>query len=153
ARSLTITGLFLAAFATTALILGHSAEKPLEITAERLTKIVATRAPEVEKEAAKTRAAEKKKHEEEAESRRMKGKAGKIGRADATAKDTVIPKGDKDLLRDKVAHKGILGVIGNQRPAGSGLSKLFAANTGEIDQALNGLAGAKLAVGHGSGGL
>jgi hypothetical protein len=84
--------------------------------------------------------------------KRAKEKAGKLGRADATQKDTIIPKGKEDILREKVQKIGILSIIGKDKAPGSGLSKLFAQNN-DVEQAVAGMAGAKLAVGRGAGGL
>ncbi len=47
---------------------------------------------------------------------------------------------------------GILGLIGKERPQGSGLSKLFAEDTA-VEQAVAGMAGAKMVAGRGNGGL
>ena len=69
--------------------------------------------------------AEKKKEEEkkktdEGQMKKAKEKAGKMGRHDAKPKETVIPKGEKDMLREKVAKVGLLGLIGKQKREGSG---------------------------------
>jgi len=53
---------------------------------------------------AKAEAAEKKKAEE-GQMKRAKEKAGRLGRADAKPKDTIIPKGKEDVLREKVQKK------------------------------------------------
>jgi hypothetical protein len=128
-------------------------EKPLTLTAERMAKIEEP-VLEIEKKVTARRAAkaEEKKKEEEGQMKKAKEKAGKLGRQDATQKDTVIPKGEKDVLREKVSKVGILGLIGKERPQGSGLSKLFAEDTA-VEQAVAGMAGAKLVAGRGSGGL
>ncbi|HJZ86450.1 MAG TPA: AgmX/PglI C-terminal domain-containing protein [Polyangia bacterium] len=124
---------------------------PLEITPERFAKYFVTRPPE--EEGSSPTAKERKKREDEGQSKRMKGEEGKLGRQDAKAKDTVIPKGEKDVLREKVAKRGLLAVLGNTKAGGSGLSKLLSSDTGDVEQAINGLAGANLVVGKGTGGL
>jgi hypothetical protein len=129
---------------------------PLVLEASRVAKIEAPQALDFEKQEKKKReAAEKateKSKEKEGQTKKAKEKAGKLGREDATQKDTVIPKGKEDVLREKVQKVGILSVLGHQKAPGSGLSKLFA-QTNDVEQAMNGMAGAKLAVGRGAGGL
>jgi hypothetical protein len=127
---------------------------PLALDASRVAKIEAPEAIEFEKKEikkAKEEEAEKSK-EKEGQTKRAKEKAGRIGRNDATPKDTIIPKGKEDILREKVQKVGILSIIGREKPAGSGLSKLFAQNN-DVEQAMAGMAGAKMVVGHGAGGL
>ena len=128
-------------------------EKPLAITAAQIAKIEAP-VLEIEKKNTARRAAEKaeKKKQEEGQMKKAKEKAGKLGKQDATQKDTTIPKGEKDVLREKVSKVGILGLIGKERPQGSGLSKLFAEDTA-VEQAVAGMAGAKMVAGRGNGGL
>jgi hypothetical protein len=129
---------------------------PLVLDASRIAKIEAPQALDFEKqEKQKREAAEKaaeKSKEKEGQTKKAKEKAGRLGREDATQKDTVIPKGKEDILREKVQKVGILSVLGHQKAPGSGLSKLFAQNN-DVEQAMAGMAGAKLAVGHGAGGL
>ncbi len=129
---------------------------PLALSADRLTKIHATEALAFEKKQVAKREekekTEEKSKEKEGQTKRAKEKAGKLGRADALEKDTVIPKGKEDVLREKVQKVGILSVIGRDKAPGSGLSKLFA-QSNDVEQALNGMTGAKLAVGRGAGGL
>ena len=84
--------------------------------------------------------------------KKAKEKAGKLGRDDSKVKDTIIPKGREDILREKVQKIGILSIIGKDKAPGSGLSKLFAQNN-DVEQAVAGMAGAKMQVGRGSGGL
>jgi hypothetical protein len=130
--------------------------KTLALTAERMAKIETPMFEAFEKKAAQKREekekTEEKSKEKEGQMKRAKEKAGKIGRADAKQKDTIIPKGEKDVLREKVQKIGILSIIGKDKAPGSGLSKLFAQNN-EVEQAVAGMAGAKLAVGRGAGGL
>jgi hypothetical protein len=138
-------------------------EPELAISPERFAKTFAPLAEpavdraKVEAERARADAEErrrKKQEREAAEARRAKEREGRLGRADATRKDTVLPKGREDMLREKVSRTGLLAVLGTARPSGSGLGRLLARTTNpEMDQALTGLAGAKLAVGRGSGGL
>ena len=128
---------------------------PLALNADRITKIEAPQALEFQKkEVAKheKEQAEEKSKEKEGQMKRAKEKAGKLGRADATQKDTIIPKGKEDILREKVQKIGILSIIGKDKAPGSGLSKLFAQNN-DVEQAVAGMAGAKMAVGRGAGGL
>jgi outer membrane biosynthesis protein TonB len=98
--------------------------------------------------------ARKKQEKEAAESKRAREKEGRIGREDAPNRETVIPKGREDVLRAKVAKTGILAALGNSRPSGSGLARLFDTNDrADIEQAVNGMAGAQLVAGKGNGGL
>jgi hypothetical protein len=127
---------------------------PLALDANRIAKIEAPAALEFEKKEikkAKEEEAQKSK-EKEGQTKRAKEKAGRIGRNDATLKDTIIPKGKEDILREKVQKVGILSIIGRDKAPGSGLSKLFAQNN-DVEQAMAGMAGAKMVVGHGAGGL
>jgi hypothetical protein len=135
----------------------------VEITPERFAKIVAPLVPdqtEAKKEAErKAKLAEEerqrlKKEREAAESKRAKEKEGRLGRDDSKLKETVIPKGREDILRAKVQKVGILGILGKAAPQSSGLGKLLdRTDTPEMEQALTGLSGAKLAVGHGAQGM
>src|SRR5450755_4757925 len=108
---------------------------PLALNPDRVAKIEAPAALEFEKKEVIKRE-----------------KAGKLGRAAATQKDTIIPKGKEDILREKVQRVGILSIIGRDKAPGSGLSKLFA-QSNDVEQAMAGMAGAKMVVGHGAGGL
>jgi hypothetical protein len=123
------------------------------LTAAAVAKIEAPIA-EIEKKVTARHAEEKaeKKKAEEGQAKKAKEKAGKLGKNDATQKDTTIPKGDKDVLREKVSKIGLLGLVGKERPQGSGLSKLFAEDT-SVEQAVAGMAGAKMVAGRGNGGL
>jgi hypothetical protein len=126
---------------------------PLALNPDRIAKIEAPAALEFEKkQVIKREKAEEKSSEKEGQTKRAKDKAGKLGRADATQKDTVIPKGKEDILREKVQKVGILSVLGHDKAPGSGLSKLFA-QSNDVEQAMAGMAGAKLVAGRGSGGL
>lgn len=134
---------------------GNMAPPGLAINAERAAKILPSATPPPP-EANKPRDKEKDKEKEKAEQGQMKkakGDQGRLGRHDADQKDTVIPKGEKDILRDKVSKVGLLGLIGKERPAGSGLAKLFADNSNDVEQAVAGMKGAHLVAGRGSGGL
>ena len=127
---------------------------PLALDAQRVAKIEAPEAIEFEKKEVKKQKEEEaqKSTEKEGQTKRAKEKAGRIGRNDATPKDTIIPKGKEDILREKVQRVGILSIIGRDKAPGSGLSKLFAQNN-DVEQAMAGMAGAKMVVGHGAGGL
>jgi len=128
---------------------------PLALNAERVAKIETQQVMEFQKKEvakAKKEEAEEKSKEKEGQMKRAKEKAGKLGRADATQKDTIIPKGKEDVLREKVQKIGILSIIGKDKAPGSGLSKLFA-QSNDVEQAVAGMAGAKMAVGRGAGGL
>jgi hypothetical protein len=99
-------------------------------------------------------AARKRADREAAEARRAKEKEGKLGRADAKNANTVLPKAREDVLREKVSRTGLLAVLGNTRPGGSGLGRLLArTNDNDLEGALTGLEGAKLVAGKGAGGL
>ena len=127
--------------------------KSLAMTAETAAKIEAP-VLEIEKKVSARHAEEKaeKKKQEEGQMKKAKEKAGKLGRNDAEQKETTIPKGEKDVLREKVSKVGILGLIGKERPQGSGLSKLFAEDTA-VEQAVAGMSGARMVAGRGNGGL
>jgi outer membrane biosynthesis protein TonB len=99
-------------------------------------------------------AARRRMEKEAAESKKAQKQEGRIGREDAVAKETVIPKGREDILRAKVARSGVLAVLGNHRPPGSGLAKLFdTSDKSDVEQAMNGLVGVELTAGRGTGGL
>jgi hypothetical protein len=152
-QTLVGTSIVLGLAAAALVIMWRPPDKPLALTTERVAKIE-TPVLEIEKKNTARRAAEKeeKKKQEEGQMKKAKEKAGKLGKQDATQKDTVIPKGEKDVLREKVAKVGILSIVGNQKQAGSGLSKLFAEDSA-VEQAVAGMAGAKLVAGRGNGGL
>jgi len=158
-QTLVGTSLVLGLCAALLVFLYRAPDKTLTLSAERVAKIEAP-VREIEKKATARRAAEKqekeekeeKKKKEEGQMKKAKEKSGKLGRDDATERDTVIPKGERDVLRQKVSKVGILGLIGKERPQGSGLSKLFAEDTG-VEQAVAGMAGAKMVAGRGNGGL
>jgi hypothetical protein len=131
---------------------------PVALTAETVAKMAQViESPKVKDDLAKSKAAaadRERKRREAAEAKRAKEAQGKLGRNDATKKETVMPKGQHDVIREKVAKTGILAALGNQRPDGSGLGRLLnPTNSNEMEQALTGLQGAKLAVGKGSNGL
>jgi hypothetical protein len=153
-RTITIATLILGGFATLLTLLwSKEPPKTLAISAERLVKLEAP--IEAEKVASHQRAEKKKAEEKKADEGQMKKakeKAGKIGRNDAKPKETVVAKGEKDVLREKVAKTGLLGLIGKEKREGSGLSKLFA-ESNDVEQAVAGMAGAKTVAGHGAGGL
>jgi hypothetical protein len=126
---------------------------PLALSPERIVKIEAPQAVEFQKQQKKeAEKAESNSKEKEGQMKRAKEKAGKVGRDDAKQKDTVIPKGKEDILREKVLNTGIFSALGREKAAGSGLSKLFAQNN-DVEQAIAGMQGARMQVGRGSGGL
>src|SRR5262249_34370845 len=124
----------------------------LVLTHERLAKILPPEPPPPPAPVAAKKKDEEKKKEESGQMKKAKDDAGKLGRHDAQAKDTIIPKGEKDIMRDKVSKIGLLGLIGKERPQGSGIAKLFAEDRG-VEQAIAGMAGATMVAGRGSGGL
>ncbi|HXU01795.1 MAG TPA: AgmX/PglI C-terminal domain-containing protein, partial [Polyangia bacterium] len=126
---------------------------PLALSPERIVKIEAPQAIEFQKQKKKeAEKAESDSKEKEGQMKRAKDKAGKLGRDDAKVKDTIIPKGREDILREKVQKIGILSIMGKDKAPGSGLSKLFAQNN-DVEQAIAGMQGARMQVGRGSGGL
>jgi hypothetical protein len=128
-----------------------------EITQERFTKVVAPviESPKVKAADAKQKddARKKKKDREAAMSKRAKLDEGRLGRRDAKQKETVLPKGREDVLREKVQKTGLLAALGNAKMEGSGLGKLLNEPSTDVEQAVNGLAGAKLVAGRGNGGV
>jgi len=152
-RIAAVTSLLLAMLVGGALIFApDEPPKSLALTVERVAKLLPPEPPPPPDKGAKKKAEEKTK-EESGQMKKAKDERGKLGRKDAPAKDTTIPKGDKDVLRDKVSKVGLLGLIGKERPSGSGLAKLFANNTLDVEQAVAGMAGAQVVAGRGSGGL
>jgi hypothetical protein len=144
------TSIVLGIFAAVLTLMWQKAPpKTLAISPERMAKL---EEPVQEIQKAAGRAREEKKKAEEGQMKRAKEKAGKLGRADAKPKETVIPKGKEDILREKVSKVGLLGLIGKEKPSGSGLSKLFATSN-DVEQAVAGMTGAKMVAGHGAGGL
>ena len=124
---------------------------PLALSPERIVKIEAPQAVEFQKQQKReAEKAEAKDKEKEGQMKKAKEKAGKLGRDDSKVKDTIIPKGREDILREKVQKIGILSIIGKDKAPGSGLSKLFAQNN-DVEQAVAGMAGAKMQVGRGVG--
>ncbi len=131
---------------------------PPIITPERFAQIVA---PVMERQRdyearARAEAAlrERKRREREAaESRRAKEEQGKLGRKDAPNKETILPKGREDVLREKVSRTGVLAIIGTAKARGSGLGRLLTDTHADLEQAVTGLSGAKLVAGRGAGGL
>src|SRR5262249_52795803 len=82
---------------------------PLAPSTERIVKIEAPQAEELQKKQKReAEKAETKDPEKEGQMKRAKEKAGKIGRDDSKVKDTIIPKGKEDILREKVQKIGIL---------------------------------------------
>ena len=133
------------------------------LTQDRAAKVVLSMPPPPDPEEKRRKEAEARKlaeaqrrrmEKEAAESKRAAKQEGRIGREDATARETVIPRGREDILRAKVSRTGVLAVLGNQRRPGSGLAKLFdASDKSDVEQAMNGLVGVELTAGRGAGGL
>ncbi|HEY4187153.1 MAG TPA: AgmX/PglI C-terminal domain-containing protein [Polyangia bacterium] len=152
-RIASVTSLLLALLVGGAMIFApDEPPKSLALTVDRIAKILPPEAPPPPEKGAKKKAEEKTK-EESGQMKKAKGDQGRLGKKDAPAKDTIIPKGEKDVLRDKVSKVGLLGLIGKERPQGSGLAKLFAENSLDVEQAVAGMAGAQVVAGRGSGGL
>ncbi len=152
-RIATLTSFLLALLVGGALLFApDEAPRSLALTVDRVAKLLPPQAPPPPEKGAKQKAEEKTK-EESGQMKKAKGDQGRLGKKDAPTKDTIIPKGEKDILRDKVSKVGLLGLIGKERPQGSGLAKLFAENTLDVEQAVAGMAGARVVAGRGAGGL
>ena len=153
-RIASVTSLLLAIVVGGALIFApEEPPKSLALSVDRVAKLLPPEPPPPPPEKGAKKKAEEKTKEESGQMKKAKGDQGRLGKKDAPTKETVIPKGDKDILRDKVSKVGLLGLIGKERPQGSGLAKLFANNTLEVEQAVAGMAGAHLTAGRGAGGL
>lgn len=139
------------------MILGPTQVPDSAISEERFAKVLEPELlnPKVQqaREQVKKHGEKRKQDKQAAESKRAKDKQGRLGRQDAKG-ETTLPKGEKDILRDKVANTGVLALLGKAKAGGSGLGKLLNDdNANDLDQAVTGLAGAQLAVGKGEGGL
>lgn len=161
-RAAVATTLALVVLLTGVVLVGSNVQfpPPIDISAERYTKVVAPilhrqnpHLAEEERARAEAREHARKRKEREAEAKRAKEAAGRLGRKDAPNRDTVLPQGPTDVLREKVSKTGILAVIGTAKASGSGLGRLLTTEAASYDQALNGLAGATLVAGRGEGGL
>lgn len=156
-RVLLATSASLGVLVALLMLLGPRTDQNENITQERFAKFVE---PELQKpetkqarEDVKKHGEKKKRDKEAAESKRAKDKEGKLGRQDAKG-ETVMPKGNKDVLREKVSQVGVLSLLGKAKAGGSGLGKLLAeANPTDMEQAVTGLTNGQVAVGKGSGGL
>ena len=159
ARTIAGTSAAMAMFLAALLVFAPNEDpRPLALSRERVAKLLPPAPPPAPPERGGPKKDEKKveekKREDAGQTKRAERERGRVGRSDAVAKESVVPKGEKDLLRDKVSKVGLLGLIGKERPQGSGLAKLFANNSLELEQAVAGLSGAKAVVaGRGSGGL
>jgi len=153
-RIATVTSILLALVVGGAMIFAPDSppRMTLTINPDRLAKLLPPEPPPPPEKGAQKKEEEKAK-EESGQMKKAKGDQGRLGKKDALAKDTTIPKGEKDILRDKVSKVGLLGLIGKERPQGSGLAKLFADNTMDVEQAVAGMTGAHMVAGRGSGGL
>ena len=152
-RIVSITAMLMALLVAGIMVFAPDEPPPtLALSATRVATILPPAPPPPPDKGAKKKDEDKAK-EEAGQTKRAKEKQGKVGRQDALAKDTVIPKGDKDILREKVSKVGLLGIIGRERPQGSGLAKLFAENVHDVEQAVAGMDGVRMVAGRGSGGL
>jgi hypothetical protein len=144
----------LAIVVTAAMLLGP-AEEPgkLTISKERLARILPPEPLPTATPRGAQQKEEKKAQERAGQAKKAKDRQGKVGRREEIARDTVIPKGEKDILREKVSKVGLLGIIGRERPQGSGLAKLFSDQTMDLEQAVAGMTGQRLVAGRGSAGL
>lgn len=152
----TLLGTLIAAVAI--VLVGRSEPDTMEISKERFAKIVAPvlTSPRMEEARERSKAAEearKKKAREAAEAKRAKDEQGRLGRQDAPNRDSILPKGRQDVLRERVAKTGLLAALGREKAPGSGLGKLLDPTSTDMDQAMTGLVGAQLVAGKGSGGL
>ena len=153
-RIASVTSLLLALVVGGALLFApDEPPKGLAVNVDRVAKLLPPAPPPPPPDKGAKKQAEEKTKEESGQMKKAKGDQGRLGKKDSPTKDTVIPKGEKDILREKVSKVGLLGLIGKERPQGSGLAKLFADNTLEVEQAVAGMAGAHLTAGRGSGGL
>ena len=154
-RTFVLTAMVLGMFVAAIMVFAPDEAPPtLALSTSRLAKILppAPPPPVIPEARKKEKDEEKKAQPESGQMKKAKDDQGKLGRHDAPAKDTVIPKGEKDILRDKVSKIGLLGLIGKERPQGSGLAKLFAEER-DVEQAIAGMQGATMVAGRGSGGL
>jgi hypothetical protein len=150
-RTIALTSVVLGLFLTAVMIFAPEDNPPrMVLTAERVAKLLPPPPPPLP--AARNKQDEEKTKEESGQMKKAKDERGRLGKHDAEAKDTVIPKGDKDIMREKVSRVGLLGLIGKERPQGSGLARLFSEER-DVEQAIAGMQGAHLVAGRGSGGL
>lgn len=155
-RTLAATATVLGALVAALIVFGPQQPANVGISEERFARIVEPELlnPHVQRarEEAKQQG-QKRRDKQAAQSKRAKDKEGRLGRQEARG-ETTLPKGEKDVLREKVANTGVLSVLGRAKAGGTGLGKLLdEEDTGELEQAVTGLAGAQVAVGKGVGGL
>ena len=162
-RTTAATAVFLLMLVAVARVISNRLhDDGLALTEERVRKVVmpaielskprAERKDPAEREKALAEEARKRQEKEAAASRRVREREGRLGQEEAPDRPTVIPKGQKDLLRAKVAKTGILAALGTSRPAGSGLGRLFdRSDSAEMEQAMNGLSSDRVVAGRGSG--
>jgi hypothetical protein len=106
---------------------------------------------ELEKKKAKG-SGERKVREEDV-SKRAAGKEGKLGDPHSARKDTVIAKGPRDVIVQKVQATGLLGAMRSTK-GDTAISRLLSNDkSADMSMAMAGLAGAQTALGQGSGGL
>jgi hypothetical protein len=118
----------------------------LEATPERFMSFKLTE-PEKPKEEPKEQVKEEvgKKHMNE---------EGKFGEKESKHKESIIPKARRDIIKQKVSKRGLLGAIGTSGGM-AGFMKKLGGESGigsELEQAMNGLSGNTLQVGRGNGG-
>jgi hypothetical protein len=119
-----------------------------------IAKLIFEKPPEPEDPKKKSQGGDDpRKRREEDSSKRAAGKEGKIGNPDAKAKDTLIPKGPKDQIVQKVQNMGLLGTLKQTKQ--SGALKMLLSDTPDatVTQAMAGLKGTELVIGKGSGGM
>jgi outer membrane biosynthesis protein TonB len=111
--------------------------------------------PEEPKPEEKKPKAEGRKVREDDASKRAAGKEGKIGNPDSKIDKTVIPKGPRDQIAQKVSNMGLLGVLKGQQGKSSNALKSLLSDTPDatLTTAMAGVKGASLQIGHGAGGL
>lgn len=156
-KALGTTSVSLGAIVALLLILGPSAKVDEQISQERFAKIIEPELlnPKVQqaRDKAKEQGQKRRRAKEAAASKRARDKEGRLGRQDAQG-ETSLPKGEKDVLREKVANTGVLSLLGKAKAGGSGLGRLLdEAQDDDLDQAVTGLVGAPVAAGKGAGGL
>ncbi len=99
--------------------------------------------------------AEGRKVREDDASKKAAGKEGKIGNQDAKLEKTVIPKGPKDQIAQKVSSMGLLGALKGQQGKTPNALKMLLSDTPDatLTTAMAGVKGASLQIGRGSGGM
>lgn len=117
-----------------------------------IAKLILDKPPEPPKEEPKPKSEPRKVREEDA-SKRAAQKEGKVGNQDAKLEKTVIPKGPKDQIVQKVSTQGLLGVLKQGKQSNALKALLSDTPDATVTTALAGVKGAELAIGKGAGGL